>query len=89
MSLKNTVIDVAQSPKVAGATAAATTAMGSFLDWLPDAVISKIATLAGIMLTLCLIAVQIYKLTNEKKKRRLLDMQIAEAEQKQRPDDIS
>lgn len=90
MSLKNTVVEVIQSPKTAAAVGGSTAAMGNFLSWLPDAALAKIATLLGICLTLLLIAVQIYKLKAEMKKRRLLDLQIKDLESKRHaPDDVA
>jgi hypothetical protein len=89
MSLKNTAVEVIQSPKTAAAVGGSTAAMGNFLSWLPDAVLAKVATLLGICLTLLLIAVQVYKLKAEMKKRRLLDLQIKDLERKPREyDDV-
>ncbi len=56
MSIK----DVATDPKVAGAVSTATTALGTFLDLIPND-IGKLATLVGIALSAVLIYTHIRK----------------------------
>lgn len=84
MSLKNVASEIIQSPKTAATVGGATAGMGTFLEWLPDAVLAKVATLLGICLTLLLIAVQLYKFRTERKTQKLLDLQLKEIERKSR-----
>lgn len=55
--LTNTALEIAQNPKAAAGVAAATTAAGSILDTVPDSMLTKIATILGIILTTLLIII--------------------------------
>lgn len=84
MTLKENVIDAVQNPKLGAAVGAATAATGTFLDWLPDSVISKLAAILGILLTIVLIVVQVRKyrslVLEEKIKSIQLEQILAPAE---------
>lgn len=60
--IKNFMAEILQDPRVGVAVATSTTAAGSFLDYLPDFVLAKIATLLGIFLTVLLICIHAIKL---------------------------
>lgn len=76
MILRDIATEVIKSPKTAGVVASITATMGAFLESIPDEVLAKLATLLGILLTSILIVVQFYKLRSEKKKQRLMELQL-------------